>query len=340
MIRKLKLTEINMTAGTQVRAGLNEATVADYAEALTEGAKFPPVVVFHDGAHHLAADGFHRIHAAMQIGVTEIECDVRPGGKADALRFALGCNAQHGLRRTNADKRHAVTLALREFPMLSDVAISELCLVGRELVAEIRKVQVVDSDNLSPATRIGKDGKVYKLPPPPMQRQATEATSPQPSPPAAERGQDSERRSRSEPPHLPPPPPTQVVDATGWPIPTQLIPLWQRSGEVQELLTILSRVRGALRAAQDKRDILFAEVSFSSALSQLDQAWTDVKTAKPFAVCTACQGQVPEQCTLCHGRGIISEFRWKMCVPREDKAFRERARERARTESPATDSHG
>ena len=31
------------------------------------------------------------------------------------------------------------------------------------------------------------------------------------------------------------------MDATGWPIPTQLIPLWQRAAEVQELLTSLSR---------------------------------------------------------------------------------------------------
>jgi hypothetical protein len=125
---------------------------------------------------------------------------------------------------------------------------------------------------------------------------------------------------------LPPPPPTQVLDATGWPIPTQLIPLWQRADEVQEMLTTLSRVKGALRAAQENRDKLFAEVNFSSALSQLDQAWTDIKTAKPFAVCPTCQGQLPDKCTLCRGRGLISEHRWNTCVTREDKEFREKAK--------------
>ena len=50
--------------------------------------------------------------------------------------------------------------------------------------------------------------------------------------------------------HLPPPP-SQVLDGTGWPIPTQLIPLWQRSSEVQEMLTTISRVKGALRTAQE-----------------------------------------------------------------------------------------
>ena len=119
-----------------------------------------------------------------------------------------------------------------------------------------------------------------------------------------------------------PPPPSQVLDATGWPIPTQLIPLWQRAGEVQEMLTVLSRIKGTLRSAQEKRDMLFAEVNFSSALSQLDQAWHDLKTAKPFAVCPNCQGQVPDKCTLCGGRGLISEIRWNTCVTREDKEFR------------------
>jgi hypothetical protein len=122
-----------------------------------------------------------------------------------------------------------------------------------------------------------------------------------------------------------PPPPALVVDATGWPIPTQLIPLWLRSWEVQEMLTTLSRVKGALRTAQESKDPLFTEVLFSSALSQLDQAWTDIKTAKPFAVCPTCQGQVPEQCRMCHGRGLISEFRWNTCVTREDKEFRTKA---------------
>ncbi len=123
-----------------------------------------------------------------------------------------------------------------------------------------------------------------------------------------------------------PPPPSQVLDATGWPIPTQLIPLWQRAHEVQEMLTTLSRVKGALRSAQENRDLLFAEVNFSSALSQLDQAWYDVKTAKPFAVCPSCQGQLPDKCTLCRGRGLISEHRWNTCVTREDKEFRAKAK--------------
>jgi hypothetical protein len=145
------------------------------------------------------------------------------------------------------------------------------------------------------------------LPPPPMQRRGADGTN----------GKDGMNV---------PPPPGQVLDGTGWPIPTQLIPLWQRAAEVQEMLTVVSRVKGALRSAQENRDMLFAEVNFSSALSQLDQAWYDIKTAKPFAVCPTCQGQVPDKCTLCRGRGLISEHRWNTCVTREDKEFRAKAK--------------
>ncbi len=314
MTKKIKLSEIVTDAGTQVRAGLNEATVADYAEALAEGAKFPPVVVFHDGSRYLAADGFHRIHAALRSGATQIECDVRKGSKLDALKFALGCNAHHGLPRTNADKRHAVEMALTEWPHLADAELARICAVGNKFVGDTRREM---EDNLvlnKVEVRVGHDGRKRKLPPVPTARPTLPPPPLQPTPPVVASPL--------------PPPPAAVVDATGWPIPTQLIPLWQRTDEVQEMLTTLSRVKGALRAAQENKDKLFTEVNFSLALSQLDQAWTAVKTAKPFAVCPTCQGQLPDQCTLCRGRGLISEYRWNACVTREDKEFRAKAQSR------------
>jgi hypothetical protein len=335
MTKKLKLSEIVTDAGTQVRAGLNEATVADYAEALAEGAKFPPVVVFHDGSRYIAADGFHRIHAALRNGATQIECDVRKGSKLDALKFALGCNAHHGLPRTNLDKRHAVGMAMKAFSNFSNEALAKICGVSLRFVFEIRKEaanQPMHGAQVEvPQKRIGVDGKERRLPPVPMR-------------PRSEDGSDGIDETQVPPGRMVAaplaigstagkmtaatllPPPAVVVDGTGWPIPTHLIPLWQRAGEVQELLTILSRVKGALRAAQEAKDKLFAEVSFSSALSQLNQAWTDIQTAKPFAVCPTCQGQLPDNCTLCRGRGLVSEYRWNTCVTSEDKAFRSKAR--------------
>jgi ParB-like chromosome segregation protein Spo0J len=307
--------------------------VAEYAEAMDAGAKFPPIVVFNDGTRYLAADGFHRIHAARKLGATKIECDIRSGGKPEALKFALSCNAHHGLRRTNADKRHAVELALREFPKLSDIAIGDLCLVGRLLVAEIRKLQPVANQQNDthqpvssyrlnqPETRIGLDGRERRLPPVPTR----------PTEPVAAESEGASADQQTAAPTVPPPP-AQVVDGTGWPVPTHLIPLWQRGGEVQEMLTALSRIRGALRRAQETQDMLYAEVSYSNAMVELDRAWNEIKAAKPFAVCPTCQGQVADNCAFCRGRGFVSEFRWDRCTTREDKELRVRAKQKAESE--------
>jgi hypothetical protein len=106
-----EISAISTSSGTQTRAGISEATVAEYAEAMISGDRFPPVVVFRDGGKLILADGFHRIRAARQAGFRKISAEVHIGSRLDALRYSLGCNDKHGLRRTNENKRYAVTVA-------------------------------------------------------------------------------------------------------------------------------------------------------------------------------------------------------------------------------------
>ena len=108
----LDINLIRMDGGTQSRVQLDWIATSEYAQAMKEGAQFPPVVVFHDGADYWLADGFHRIKAAEQAGVTEFPADVRQGTRRDAILYSVGANANHGVRRTNADKRAAVLLLL------------------------------------------------------------------------------------------------------------------------------------------------------------------------------------------------------------------------------------
>jgi hypothetical protein len=62
------LEELAIGDQTQARARLNSAIVEEYAEAMSEGAKFPPVVLFTQGDEpYWVADGFHRIKAARQL---------------------------------------------------------------------------------------------------------------------------------------------------------------------------------------------------------------------------------------------------------------------------------
>lgn len=160
-ITGVAVAEIVTTAGTQIRCEISESTVAEYAEALSAGDCFPPVTIFHDGSQYILADGFHRVIAATRAGRESIFADVRTGSRSDALRFALSANAAHGVRRTNADKRRSVELALAEWPKLSDRELAKVCAVGNALVGEVRNclIQTVEQ----PQTRIGADGRERKV---------------------------------------------------------------------------------------------------------------------------------------------------------------------------------
>ena len=137
---KLALDQITVDVGTQMRHALDEDTLADYAEAMVAGAVFPPVVVFFDGDTRWLSDGFHRYHAAGRAGHTTLLAEQRVGTRRDALFYACSANASHGLRRTNEDKRKAVTTMLEdaEWGGWSNVTIAEHCGVSERLVRSLR----------------------------------------------------------------------------------------------------------------------------------------------------------------------------------------------------------
>mgnify|MGYP000181933533 CR=1 FL=1 len=116
-------------------------TISDYAEAMKQGDQFPPVVVFNDGSNYWLADGFHRIYAARDIGLEEIDAEVREGSIHDARWFAVGANNRHGARPTNEDKRSAVQLALEDekLSQLSDREIARQCHVSNGFVSRLRR---------------------------------------------------------------------------------------------------------------------------------------------------------------------------------------------------------
>jgi ParB-like chromosome segregation protein Spo0J len=66
-VKELSLSRIIAHQEVQARVAMNEETIEEYAEAMRNGEKFPPVVVFsNDDAFYWLADGFHRYHAAKK----------------------------------------------------------------------------------------------------------------------------------------------------------------------------------------------------------------------------------------------------------------------------------
>lgn len=109
----LRIEQLELDGGTQTRAEITKSAVEDYAEAMSGGAELPPITVFYDGKRYWLADGFHRVHAALYLGQSEIAADVRQGTHAEAQWHSLSANQTHGLRRTRADVERAIKFALK-----------------------------------------------------------------------------------------------------------------------------------------------------------------------------------------------------------------------------------
>ena len=157
----LELEQIRIDGGTQSRVELNQETVAEYAQAFTDGAEFPPVVVFFDGAFYWLADGFHRYFGARDAGESAIDAEIRTGTQRDAVLYSWGANDKHGLPRSNADKRRIVTAILRDEQgrQWSDRDIAKRFGFSNTFVGNIRRsLSTVDSEEPTERTYTTKHG--------------------------------------------------------------------------------------------------------------------------------------------------------------------------------------
>lgn len=160
-LQEISLDKINIFGGTQTRVKTNDDAVESYAEEMTRGTVFPPIHVYFDGSTYWLADGFHRFLATKRNGMPVISAEVAPGGRTEALRHALGANATNGVYRTNADKRHAVEIALEEWPELANTVLGEICKVSVELVRGCRHQMQKAGRIPEVITVTGRDGKNY-----------------------------------------------------------------------------------------------------------------------------------------------------------------------------------
>jgi hypothetical protein len=148
------IKRIKLTGGTQPRETIDNNTIVDYAEEMAAGAEFPAITVYFDGKDYWPSDGYHRIKAAIRAGFDTIKAVVLTGSKRDALLASFGANSAHGLRRTSADKRRAVTRMLEddEWCRLSDGAIARACGVSDNMVGNHRVKLGIGSSSVRIAT--------------------------------------------------------------------------------------------------------------------------------------------------------------------------------------------
>lgn len=159
----INIADVRVNGGTQSRAVLNLDVVADYADLVRAGVDFPAIVVFFDGKDYWLADGFHRYEAYSRAGAYEISADIRQGTQRDAILHSVGANAEHGLRRTNDDKRRAVMVLLNdpEWSAWSDREIARACGVGNQMVSHLRSSICVNHTDSANRT-VTRNGTTYQ----------------------------------------------------------------------------------------------------------------------------------------------------------------------------------
>jgi hypothetical protein len=243
----------------------------------------------------------------VAVGLALTEIRDRKLYRRDYSTFEAYCQDRWGWSRQRGSQLIQAAAVVEALPeKMSTVVDNER--VARELAKlPVPQQKAVIKEAIKAGEPLTTPMVRAKLPPPPI--------VPKPLPP--------------KPPTVPPSPkarpetkpdPEPERDKTGHPIPEKILNLWNEACGVQTLLSAISSVRGTLRKQEDGK--VFAETNMSSAMAHLDQAYTDIKTALPYAVCPTCQGKLADTCTLCKGRGFISEHRWNTCVPREAKEMR------------------
>ena len=130
---------LNLDPRLQCRESVPESIIKEYEEAWKDKVAFPPVQVFEVDGELFVTDGFCRVMAAANIGKSKIPATITKGSFSDAVRAACGANYNHGLRRTNADKRKAALIAIAQFPDETTRALAEMCGVSHAYIGNLRE---------------------------------------------------------------------------------------------------------------------------------------------------------------------------------------------------------
>jgi hypothetical protein len=140
-VQKVEISSIIVDEKIQQRANLNEEYIVEMSKEIAEGAVLPPLDVYDINGDFLLTDGFHRLMALIKAGVDTVEVKIYEGTERDAILHAVGANANHGLRRTNADKRKAVLTLLEdtEWQLWSDTEIARRIVVTQPFVSKVRR---------------------------------------------------------------------------------------------------------------------------------------------------------------------------------------------------------
>lgn len=345
---QVKIGDIDIAA-YQIRDGLNEDTVAQYAEVLEANPghwPFPAVVLTREGLR--CVDGAHRIAAAMRVGREEVEAEYSAAENEDDARIeAAVANLRNGLPLTAAERRKAIRRVMEARPAWTDAQVADRMGLHRNTVARVRKElglgnrtertakAVADNPTLSQAEMAKKLG---------VSQQALAALPKRKNTTNAQHGAFVVTHEGIQP--LPLRPHPEATDAENTPVPGpqepegdegeallaqyrdeigQDIPAGRKAeydeerAAVEGWLTILRRLKSGIKAAAEEprlRAFHAPARRMDDVLHDIDILAASIKERRPECLCK-CNG---EGCRVCDGRGFLTRKQYELLIP-EDERF-------------------
>ena len=369
-IRSLALIHIIQDPRLQLRVDLDDQgyiqSMTDIIEADGELRGDLPAV-FYDGQTNWLADGNQRLEAHKLANKKKMSCLVRQGSFRDAWEYAMQANAEHGKKRSNADKRNVVEMAFldSEWQSFSDAVIAERCKVSVRYVCKVRAELTRNVPSQQAEKREGLDGRICNVS---NIGKAQPTTSPSAEISAKEKEirdaiahtpevddigiaarcttsaaqvemvrSDILKEELASAPHwdemafdtadtddgAEDAEPTRVpTDSKKKPIPPQLLPAFERAGELRntnkQLTAIIAEVR-AMKA--DGIGSRWLDVrSFEAAIKDAQVA---LRMGAPYIVCCECGGKkyfLGADCPLCKGEGYLPRNAWNNLTPEQQEA--------------------
>jgi hypothetical protein len=230
---------------------------------------------------------------------------VRAGTQRDALLFGIGANRTHGLPRSNADKRYAVTLLLAdpEWSQWSDREISRRIQVGHVLVNRMRRSASVLKEQIT-NRKVRRGDSVYEM-----------NLSPKKVP------DEAGKTATLEANHVPP------TDPLGIAVPAGMGEVFGALADFQEAQDLFDRLSTLLdRIAQGPAGEVYRQELIRTnnngkagfACAAVRAARNKLVAAQPYcAYCPSCYAQRPARgyasCKCCGGRSWTSRAAFESC---------------------------
>lgn len=288
---KLQLAALALDSKTQQRKHTSDDAVKEYVDAIKNGVTLPPIDVFFDGVMYYIGDGWHRVLAYKDAGHSCIFAIVHDGGLRQAIYHACGANKEHGLKRTNADKKQAVMTLLNdsEWVELSDRMIASHCGISPETVAKYRANVEPQVQKSTPENkRTGKDGKSYPANNPrkikPRKDEPAKEVTPQEEPEIEDEADEFDPQA----------------------LPDSKIDIDALAADYKSHANSLTKIKSSLvEMAKDEKYGVFLSDKITRISTEIDGVRATIKQMTPHEVCAACKGT---GCKKCSNAGFFTKF--------------------------------